>query len=422
MRPLSLRHRITAGLLLYAALLSATLVGASVVLNEHHERAVWRGLLTDVMERDLNAAGWSGSDVRSPELVRLVDLDSPQAADLPAAVRSLQPGLHDDIEPGNLGYAVLVHAVHGRRMAALVDISKQEAQERRLAEEVALTAAVGLGLLLVATWWLAGRLLRPVSDLVDSVHALDPSRRNARVDTSFQQREIHALEEAFNGFLQRLDGFVLREREFIDTASHELRTPITVMACSAEVLQDESLSEGGRSALAHIRRTAVEMEELLGVLLHLAKEPVASTAVEELVLDGWLRELAHDYRLLLEDKPLTLAVGPLEPTRVRVSPAVATMVIGNLLRNAIEYTPAGELTVTMGDGVLTIESGGEPQDAAAIARLYRAVATADGGRATGGGIGLYLIQRLCDRLGWTLAYEQADSGALRARLDMRVTH
>ena len=311
MRPPSLRHRITAGLLAYAVLLSAAVLGASVVLNEQHERLVWRGLLTDVLERDLYAAGWPGSDDGSPNSVRLVDLDSPQAAGLPPAVLRLGPGLHDDIEPGNLGYAVLVREVNGRRMAALVDISAQQTQERRLAELVALTTAAGLALLLFATWWLAGRLLRPVSDLVRSVRTLDPSRRNARVVTSFHQREILALEEAFNEFLQRLDGFVLREREFVDTASHELRTPIAVIACAAEVLQGESLSHGGRSALTHIRQTTLEMEDLLGVLLHLAKEPPSTTTVEPLALDSWLPELAQDYRLLLEGKPLTLELAQL---------------------------------------------------------------------------------------------------------------
>ncbi len=419
MRPLSLRHRITAGLLLYAALLSAAVLGASVVLNEQHERLVWRGLLTDVLERDLKAAGWRGGDVGTPNSVRLLDLDSALATGLPPTVRRLGPGLYDDIEPGNLGYAVLVRKINGRRMAALVDISAQRTQERRLAELLALTTIVGLASLLLATWWLAGRLLRPVSELVHSVHTLDPSRRNARVGTSFHQREILALEEAFNEFLKRLDGFVLREREFVDTASHELRTPIAVIACAAEVLQSESLSHGGRSALTHIRHTAVEMEDLLGVLLHLTKEPAAPTTVELLALDIWLPELAQDYRLLLEGKPLTLEMGPLESTQVRVAPVVATMVIGNLLRNAIEHTPTGQLHIALSGGVLTIESRGEPLDPAAIARLYRAMAMADGERATGGGIGLYLIQRLCERVGWTLAYEQGDSGALRARLDLR---
>ena len=418
MRPLSLRHRITVGLLVYAALLSAAVLGASVVLNQQHERLVWRGLLTDVLARDLKAAGWRGSDVGTPNSVRLLDLDSAQAAGVPPTVRRLGPGLYDDIEPGNLGYAVLVRRINGRRMAALVDISAQRTQERRLAELLALTTAAGLALLLLATWWWAGRLLRPVSDLVHSVHTLDPSRRNARVGTSFDQREILALEEAFNEFLQRLDGFVLREREFVDTASHELRTPIAVIACAAEVLQSESLSPGGRSALMHIRRTTVEMEHLFGVLLHLTKEPAAPTTVELLALDSWLPELAQDYRLLLEGKPLTLELGPIEPTQVRVAPVVATMVIGNLLRNAIEHTPAGQLQVALSGGVITIESRGEPMDAAAIARLYRAMAMADGERTTGGGIGLYLIQRLCEQLGWTLTYEQGDSGALLARLDL----
>ncbi len=351
----SLRHRITAGLLLYAAGLSAALLIASVTLGERHERLVWNTLLTDVLVRDLHSAGVGPHDLPA-STVRLVDLDSPTSADLPANIRGLGPGLHDDIEPGNLPYAVLVRRVDGRRMAALVDITAQQADERRLGTLVAVGVALGLGLLLLVTWWLAGRLLRPVSGLVTRVHALDPSSRETRIVTTYPQREIRALENAFNGFLQRLDEFVLREREFVDTASHELRTPIAVIAGAAEVLQGETLSEQGGRTLMRIRHTVDDMEAMLDVLLHLAKEPAAPAAVIPLALETWLPALVDDYRPLLDGKPLTLDLGPLEPTAVRVSPVVATMVFGNLLRNAIEHTPAGRLTVALRNRVFSIES------------------------------------------------------------------
>jgi len=414
----SLRHRITVGLLLYAAGLSAALLVAGVILGEHHERKVWNNLLTDVLVRDLQAAGIAADELPTPS-VRLVDLDSPAAADLPADVQRLGPGLYDDIEPGNLPYAVLVRRVNGHRMAALVDISSQQAEERRLTVLLTVVVVLGLSGLLLATWWLAGRLLRPVSELIERVRALDPSQRETRVVTDFPQREIRALESAFNDFLRRLDGFVLREREFIDTASHELRTPIAVIAGAAEVLQTEPLSDQGHNTLQRIRHTAGDMEAMLGVLLHLAKEPNAPAAMAPLALEAWLPALVDDYRPLLLGKPLTLELGPLEPTTVRVTPTVAAMVFGNLLRNAIEHTPAGRLQIALDDGVFSIETSGEPLDAAAIARLYRAVALAETGRASGAGIGLYLVQRLCERLGWTLAHVPGVEGDLRVTVDLR---
>lgn len=414
----SLRHRITAGSLLYAAGLSAALLIAGVILSERHERKVWNNLLTDVMVRDLRTAGIVSGEL-STSSVQLIDLDSPAAAKLPAHLRRLGPGLYDDIEPGNLPYAVLVRRVNGHRMAALVDISSQQAEERRLSVLLTAVVVLGLGGLLVATWWLAGRLLRPVSDLVERVHALDPSQRETRVATAFRQREIRALEGAFNDYLRRLDGFVLREREFIDTASHELRTPIAVIAGAAEVLQSERLSDQGDRTLKRIRHTAGDMEAMLGVLLHLAKEPAAPAAIAPLALETWLPSLVDDYRPLLEGKRLTLEVETLEPAPVHVAPTVAAMVFGNLLRNAIEHTPAGHLTLALRNGVFSIESRGEPLDAAAIARLYRAVALAETGRASGAGIGLYLVQRLCEQLGWTLAHVPGAQGDLLVTVDLR---
>ncbi len=418
MKTNSLRARITVGLLLYAAVLSAAVIAVGTFLNDRHERLVWMSLLGDVMVRDLETAHLPAGNVNPPK-VRLVDLDSPSAASLPPEVRRLGPGLYDDVDPENLPYAVLVQDVQGHRMAALIDISAQRAQERRLAYLLDAVVVVGLGLLMAATWWFAGRLLRPVSRLVDSVHALDPSRRETRLAPGYRLQEIQALEVAFNGFLRRLDGFVLREREFIDTASHELRTPISVIAGAAQVLEVEPLGADGRRALQRIRFTAEAMQDTLAVLLHLAKEPSPPVALAPLALEDWLPGLIVDYRPLLEGRPLTLEVGLIEPASVRVAPAIAAMIFGNLVRNAIEHTHAGHLEIALRDGVFSIDSRGEPLDANAVARLYRSLALAEAGRVRGAGLGLYLVRQLCERLGWPLAYAHNEAGDLQVRLDLK---
>ena len=419
MKTNSLRARITVGLLMYAAVLSAAVIAVGGFLNDRHERLVWMSLLGDAMVRGLRAAHLPAGDVDPPK-VRLFDLDSPAARSLPAEVRRLGPGLYDDIDPENLPYAVLVRDVQGHRMAALIDISAQRAQERRLAYLLDAIVVLGLALLMVATWWLAGRLLRPVSRLVGAVHALDPSLREARLTPGYPLHEIQALETAFNGFLQRLDGFVLREREFVDTASHELRTPISVIAGAAQVLESETLGADGRRALQRIRLTTDSMQDTLAALLQLAKEPSPAAAPAPLALETWLPDLIADYRPLLEGRPLSLEVGTIESATVRVAPAVAAMIFGNLVRNAIEHTPAGRLEIGLREGVFSIDSRGDALDAAAVARLYRSLALADSGRTLGAGIGLYLVRQLCERLGWSLAYTHGESDELQARLDLHL--
>jgi signal transduction histidine kinase len=410
------------GLLIYALVVSALILAVATTLSERREKTVWREMLAATLERDARAAGLVEPDTDALPRVRIYDLDAPSASVLPREVRSLAPGFHERVTTRGVSFAILVHKFNGHRIAAVSDVSGHERAEQHYFLIILAAMAAGVGLLLVVTWWLAGRLVRPVVALGERVHSLDPGHRGDRVDTGYAQHEVRAIESAVNGFLQRLDDFVVREREFIDTVSHELRTPIAVIAGAAAVLDDAIPAEAAsRSALDRIHITVEDMDETIAALLFLAKDPTAFAVSEPVRLDELLPGIINDHASLAASKHVAIDVLISEPTLVMAPARIAVIAVGNMLRNAIEHTPAGTIKVSLADGVIAIDNAVSDVDPATISARYRSAARMPATRPVGAGIGLYVIRRLCDRLGWALDFEALSTDRVRCRLDLRST-
>ncbi len=137
---------------------------------------------------------------------------------------------------------------------------------------------------------LSQRVVRPVLRLADEVSALDPSDTKRRLRDEFSDQEIGPIAAAFDGYLERLDEFVARERAFTDEASHELRTPLAVVLSAVQLLdQEPTLSDRGRERVARIGRAARQMQDLVEALLFLAREDGGWKA-EPCALDEVLEE------------------------------------------------------------------------------------------------------------------------------------
>src|SRR5690606_18137576 len=137
------------------------------------------------------------------------------------------------------------------------------------------------------------RSLRPLSDLASDIAALSPDHPGQRVALDeHASSEMHVIAAALNDYLRRQDAFVERERVFIDTASHELRTPVAVIAGASELaLEQPGLPGATRQQVQRIHRTARDVERLITLLLTLARDPARLSRSNDVVL---LHELLPD--------------------------------------------------------------------------------------------------------------------------------
>jgi signal transduction histidine kinase len=406
----SFRRRILWGLAGYALALTVAVVAHGYYFNEQAEQLVWQTLLDTELDHIVERSR-SDPDYRWIARDGIVLYDDREADAVPSALRALPPGVHDDFVIDGTEHVILVREMDGRKWILALDIDALEQREFDTGLTV-LCSAIGMIVLLgLALAWGTERLVRPLTRLATRIAALRPDQPGQQLEIpGTAHSELMIIAEALNDYLYRNDRFVERERVFIDTASHELRTPIAVIVGASEIaLQQEQIPPVVRGQLARIRRTARDVEQLISLLLVLAKDPARLSRVNDTVaLDQLLQEIVEDHRHLTREKDLALTLAVLPKIEILPPLSIVQAAIGNLLRNAIENSDRGNIVVSLHTpATVVIEDPGHGMTPEEISMIYARLARGGGDRG-GSGIGLDLISRLCEHLGWHLELRSGD--------------
>jgi signal transduction histidine kinase len=201
-----------------------------------------------------------------------------------------------------------------------------------------LSLAGAILLAAVAGWIVAGRILRPVHRLTAAARAASEQNLSQRIALQGPRDELRELADTFDTMLERLDRAFTSQRQFIANASHELRSPLTVMRTAMDVVlaKPEPTREELVSMAAEVRQAVDHSERLIEVLLVLARndqaraltDPLDLAAVAEDALEG---RTAHGITTTT-----TLDEAPVTGDGVLLERLVA-----NLLDNAERYNIAG---------------------------------------------------------------------------------
>lgn len=188
--------------------------------------------------------------------------------------------------------------------------------------------------------------------------------------------ELVALADAIRDRDERIDALIEREREFNRDASHELRTPLAVAYGAAEVIED---THGGSRALTRLKSSITNMQTLTDGILWLSRDPTHFDACDVAAVAA---DSIAAYRHLLGNRQVAVRLEAPSHLTMPLPEAVAHVIVGNILRNALSYTEEGEVVVEGKDGELRILDTG-----VGFGKL-------EPGR-EGFGIGLTLVERLC---------------------------
>jgi heavy metal sensor kinase len=285
----------------------------------------------------------------------------------------------------------------------------------RLIEAEALPVVVVLACLI--GYWLSGRSLAPVKRIIATAERIGIQNLSRRLDVPKPRDEVRRLTMTLNAMLERIEASFKRITQFTADASHDLRTPVTIMRSTAEItLRRSRREEEYRQALATILETSIETSELLENLLTLARADAGTAGMEmhALELGARVRKAQQRALALTGDKPLdVVALTPPLPIFIKADAIAIDRLLLILMDNAVKYTPAGgrcEIALEQDGGLakITIRDNGigiAKEDLEAIFdRFYRAD-RARSREIPGAGLGLAIARWIIEMHGGTIAAE-----------------
>ncbi len=334
-----------------------------------------------------------------------------QQREIPAFLINLPPNIHRDVTHVGRYYHVAITDLGKDRLYIAFDISNIKEHERNFTIVLAIAGVVAPLIVLLIVVRYINRVLKPVSAIAQELSSLDPDSRNIRVTSSYKGYEVEQIANAINQYIERLDGFVEREQFFATSASHELRTPITVIRTSSELAQ-EFIGDRPQANeyLQKIDRAAAGMEEMIEGLLFLARETKETPENEFVPVSIFevVSSTLEDDRHFNSHDNIKLDFDPEKDVSIRADPVHLSIVVGNLVRNALDHTQGGEIRVSFADNILSIHDSGEGIPTEELSHIFK---RGYQGSSTGNsGLGLYISKKICDRYNWSIQLSSSSTG------------
>lgn len=334
-----------------------------------------------------------------------------------APFRQLPTGVHD-VRIGGVDFKAAVRKDDDLWAFLTYDVSDNRRLTRQLIIYLAGVVLLFSLLSLAIGLWSSTRVMRPVTELADRLEEAEKISPNPRLAEAFADDEVGQLATALDSYAQRMYQLVERDREFNADVSHELRTPLAVISGATELLlaQDDTPPRT-RQRLLRIARAARQSTDITTALLHLVR---SERGINEDSQSHSVASVAQDiielHLPLMENRPVELRLVEKDRVSVIAPESVLAVTIGNLVSNAVRYTPQGEVLVTVGNGRLVVEDTGPGIPEEELVRVMDRHYRGEGVQGKGSGLGLAIVKRLCDLYDWQIHFENRASGGLRATL------
>ncbi|ROM39322.1 two-component sensor histidine kinase [Pseudomonas poae] len=239
-----------------------------------------------------------------------------------------------------------------------------------------------LFIIALLVWW----LVRPLERLSQWSSTLKDPGAIACGRPGFSFKEFNMLAEALAKSVEQAQAASQREGRLLRYTSHELRTPLAVLKANMELL---TLQSGGvlPASLQRIERSVLNMQLIAETLLWMSRERPEPLPEDDVDLGELVGELIEKHRYLIGNRDIELIID-IHTGLCRLPPTACRIVIGNFLRNALQYAEEGQVEISFNYPWLS------------IANRTRETPPSQESSDFGYGLGLQLMRQLCAKLGW----------------------
>ncbi|WP_432262723.1 sensor histidine kinase [Cupriavidus sp. TMH.W2] len=249
--------------------------------------------------------------------------------------------------------------------------------------------------------FLARRALRPIRQLIQTVHAIKSGAMEARVSLRATGDELDELGTLFNGMLDQIAILIQGMREAIDNVAHDLRTPLARLRGIAEIaLRSDGEPAICRDALADCVEESDQLLRMLNTLMDIAEAETGTLKLhlEPVSIPILLADAVDLYQQVAEEKAITVSISAPPSVWLTADRARLRQVMANLLDNAIKYTPAGgrievEAFARQNAIVIRVSDTGIGMTADELPKIWDRLYRGDRSRSQRGlGLGLSLVK------------------------------
>ncbi len=329
--------------------------------------------------------------------------------------------------------AIFPVAVDGEVRFALTlmtSITETDARLDRLAMILFGSVAVALLIASIAVYLVTRVSFRPMSHMVRTAEQISADKLDRRIDLPTQDDEVSRIGTALNDMMDRIEAAFRSQRQFVADASHELRSPLTVIIGELEAIQmrleQESLKESLQAALGEMDRLTRLVDQLLTLTRIDAGKPVLAKRLVR--FDEVLVDCVRLMRREALAKKIEMNLHIEKAIEMNADPVKLKSIVLNLLENAVRYSGnGGTVNVTLQEGsgetaeleVSDTGPGIVPEDRIRVFdRFYRAA----GARASsdGSGLGLAITKTLVELHDGRIRIEDGPMGGALFRVELPI--
>lgn len=259
---------------------------------------------------------------------------------------------------------------------------------------------------LILTYYVTGRVLRPLTELTQSIQDINQENLHERVVLPKATGEVRQLTQSFNGMLGRLEESFAVQKQFASNAAHELRTPLAVMKASLQVLElDEQPSYTDyQEFVGDIKESIERLIRTVDNLLALTRNTYAEKP-EQIVLAELLEQVGEEFSQKASELCVNITIQSAAQT-VLTNRTLLYRAVCNLVENALKYNhTGGTVTVKVLEkekqlGILVSDTG-SGMNTETLQHIFEPFYRADLSRSQeipGSGLGLSIVKIIADLL------------------------
>nr|WP_276521518.1 HAMP domain-containing sensor histidine kinase [Shewanella sairae] len=250
---------------------------------------------------------------------------------------------------------------------------------------------------------LSRRLVEPVEQLVKQLKS--PEEHKTFYVPKQSATEFSQLTHSLNDYRQQNEMMIKQEQAFARYASHELRTPITVISGAAKLQEQNNTPEFQARQRDRIQRAAYEMQNTVDALLSIVKQEKGTANNDARTLESAeVEQIIAPLLIAATTKNISLTLKFVQAPKIKPTPSVLRMLLSNIINNAINASDSGEIIITVDAQQIDITDKG---------RGLSALETRD---ENSHGLGLLIVDNLCQRYQWQFSLVDIEPKGCRARL------